>query len=84
MNNCEVSVSCPSLKSLKYQTPLPLDIILENLFSVKVVTISVTDITTYPFEEIGILVNKMIKEFPSTSALKLCITSVSVKFSSLG
>ncbi|XP_015161532.1 F-box/FBD/LRR-repeat protein At5g56420-like [Solanum tuberosum] len=35
--NCNIKISCPNLKVLKYGAPLAKDIILENLFSIEVV-----------------------------------------------
>ncbi|XP_060201173.1 putative FBD-associated F-box protein At3g50710 [Lycium barbarum] len=74
--NCNVKISCPNLKVLKYGAPMAKDIILENLFSIEVVHILFFDLDDVT-EELGMLVHKMIKNVPSTSALKLCINSIS-------
>ncbi|MCD7449695.1 hypothetical protein HAX54_001124 [Datura stramonium] len=36
-SNCNVKISCPNLKVLKYGAPMAKDIIIENLFSIEVV-----------------------------------------------
>ncbi|XP_059306095.1 putative FBD-associated F-box protein At3g50710 [Lycium ferocissimum] len=74
--NCNVKISCPNLKVLKYGAPIAKDIVLENLFSIEVVHIVFVN-PCGPVEELGRLVHKMIKNIPSTSALKLCIDSIS-------
>ncbi|XP_059310710.1 LOW QUALITY PROTEIN: F-box/FBD/LRR-repeat protein At3g52680-like [Lycium ferocissimum] len=74
-DNCEVKISCPNLKFLKYQAPMPKDIIVENLFSIEVVHFCIYD-SNGSREETGILVRKMIKEVPSTSILKLYKTAI--------
>ncbi|XP_059306096.1 FBD-associated F-box protein At2g26860-like [Lycium ferocissimum] len=73
--NCNVKISCPNLKVLKYGAPMAKDIILENLFSIEVVHILFFDLDDVT-EELGMLVHKMIKNVPSTSALKLCLLSI--------
>lgn len=73
--NCNVKISCPNLKVLKYRAPKAKDIIIENLFSIEVVQIYFFDLGGAT-EEVGMLVHKMIKNVPSTSALKLCLDSV--------
>ncbi|XP_060219003.1 uncharacterized protein LOC132645815 isoform X1 [Lycium barbarum] len=74
--NCEVKISCPNLKFLKYEASMPKDIIIKNLLSIEDVHIVFTD-TIRSVEDTGIFVHKMIKEFPSTSVLKLCTSSIS-------
>ncbi|XP_060219005.1 uncharacterized protein LOC132645815 isoform X3 [Lycium barbarum] len=55
---------------------MPKDIIIKNLLSIEDVHIVFTD-TIRSVEDTGIFVHKMIKEFPSTSVLKLCTSSIS-------
>ncbi|XP_075079672.1 FBD-associated F-box protein At5g60610 [Nicotiana tabacum] len=74
-SNCNVKISCPNLKVLKYGAPMAKDIIIENLFPIEVVHVFFFDVRN-PLKEIGMLTYKMIKNVPSTSALKLCMVSV--------
>ncbi|WMV44449.1 hypothetical protein MTR67_037834 [Solanum verrucosum] len=73
--NCNIKISCPNLKVLKYGAPLAKDIILENLFSIEVVHLFFFD-SDDVMEEIGMCVHKMIKNVVSTSTLKLCHSSI--------
>ncbi|KAK4730721.1 hypothetical protein R3W88_023709 [Solanum pinnatisectum] len=73
--NCNIKISCPNLKVLKYGAPLGKDIILENLFSIEVVHLFFFDSDDVT-EEIGMCVHKMIKNVVSTSTLKLCQSSI--------
>ncbi|KAF3637953.1 putative ankyrin repeat-containing protein-like [Capsicum annuum] len=78
--NCEIKISCPSLKFFKYSGPVPKDIVVENLFSIEVVCVNLMDRGST--EERGIMLHNMIKEVHhSISDLELCMTSISVKFS---
>lgn len=78
--NCEIKISCPSLKVLKYNAPVPKDIVVENLFSIEVVRINLID--SGSIKERGIMLHEVIKNVHhSTSVLKLCMTSISVKSS---
>ncbi|XP_060206234.1 FBD-associated F-box protein At5g22730-like [Lycium barbarum] len=79
-SNCDVKISCPYLGVLKYGAPMAKDIIIENLFSIEVVHIFFFD-AGCPIEKIGMLVHKMIKNVPSTSALKLCMSFISSLYS---
>ncbi|XP_075079673.1 putative F-box/FBD/LRR-repeat protein At4g13965 [Nicotiana tabacum] len=63
-------------KVLKYGASMAKDIIIENPFSIEVVHIFFYDPDDH-IKEIGMLVHKMIKNVHSTSALKLCMSSVS-------
>ncbi|PHT37418.1 hypothetical protein CQW23_20991 [Capsicum baccatum] len=74
-SECNIKISCPNLKVLKYRAPKAKDIILENLFSIEVVQIYFFDLGDAT-EEVGMLVHTMIKNVRSTSALKLCIYSI--------
>ncbi|KAM3323107.1 hypothetical protein P3S67_004258 [Capsicum chacoense] len=58
--NCEIKISCPSLKFFKYSGPVPKDIVVENLFSIEVVCINLIDRGST--EERGIMLHNMIKE----------------------
>lgn len=82
-DNCEIKISCPSLKFLKYKSPMPKDIVIKNLFSIEYVHIDFNYCNDLggSFEKTRILVHKMIKEVPSISVLKLCKASLKVKFS---
>ncbi|KAG5627086.1 hypothetical protein H5410_012304, partial [Solanum commersonii] len=74
--NCEIRISCPSLKVLKYNAPVPKDIVVENLFSIEVVRINLID--SGSIKERGIMLHEVIKKVHhSTSVLKLCMTSIS-------
>ncbi|KAJ8547176.1 hypothetical protein K7X08_010762 [Anisodus acutangulus] len=73
--NCNVKISCPNLKVLKYSAQMAKDIILENLFSIEVVDLFIDDFDDLR-KEIGMCVHKMIKNVPSISALKLCLDSI--------
>ncbi|XP_015161482.1 FBD-associated F-box protein At5g60610-like [Solanum tuberosum] len=73
--NCNIKISCPNLKVLKYGAPLAKDIILENLFSIEVVHLFFFDSDDVT-EELGMCVHKMIKNVVSTSTLKLCQSSI--------
>lgn len=78
--NCEIKISCPSLKVLKYNAPVPKDIVVENLFSIEVVRINLID--SGSIKQRGIMLHEVIKNVHhSTSVLKLCMTSISVKSS---
>uniref|UniRef100_A0A0V0HUF4 Putative ovule protein n=1 Tax=Solanum chacoense TaxID=4108 RepID=A0A0V0HUF4_SOLCH len=68
---CKLKISCPNLKFLNYEAPIPKDIIIENLLSIEDVSIVVTII-----QDTEIFVHKMIKEVSSTSALTLCSYSI--------
>ncbi|KAH0687865.1 hypothetical protein KY290_019523 [Solanum tuberosum] len=68
---CKLKISCPNLKFLNYEAPIPKDIIIENLLSIEDVSIVVTII-----QDTEIFVHKMIKEVSSTSALTLCNYSI--------
>ncbi|OIT08918.1 PREDICTED: FBD-associated F-box protein At5g22730-like [Nicotiana attenuata] len=74
-SNCNVKISCPNLKVLKYGALMANDIIIENLFSIEVVHVYFFDVDD-TLKEIGMLTYNMIKNVPSTSALKLCMVSV--------
>lgn len=74
--NCEIKISCPSLKVLKYNAPVPKDIVVENLFSIEVVRINLID--SGSIKQRGIMLHEVIKNVHhSTSVLKLCMTSIS-------
>ncbi|XP_059306596.1 putative FBD-associated F-box protein At3g50710 [Lycium ferocissimum] len=75
-SNCNIKISCPNLKVLKYGAPMAKNIIIESLFSIEVVNLFFFDAHGL-IKEIGMCVLKMIKNVPSTSALKLCMASVS-------
>uniref|UniRef100_M1CY56 F-box family protein n=1 Tax=Solanum tuberosum TaxID=4113 RepID=M1CY56_SOLTU len=75
-DNCEIKISCPALKFLTYKSPMPKDIVINNLFSIEHVNINFDDYDRNCDEKIGILVHKMIKEAPSISLLKLCKASL--------
>ncbi|WMV11126.1 hypothetical protein MTR67_004511 [Solanum verrucosum] len=68
---CKLKISCPNLKFLNYEAPIPKDIIIDNLLSIEDVSIVVTII-----QDTEIFVHKMIKEVSSTSALTLCNYSI--------
>ncbi|KAM3266096.1 hypothetical protein P3L10_003090 [Capsicum annuum] len=75
--NCEIKISCPSLKFFKYSGPVPKDIVVENLFSIEVVCVNLMDRGST--EERGIMLHNMIKEVHhSISDLELCMTSISL------
>ncbi|PHU30918.1 Serpin-ZXA [Capsicum chinense] len=57
-----------------------MDIVIKKFFSIEDVRIFFTD-DRRAYAETGILVHKMIKKVSSTSVLKLCKASLSVKFS---
>ncbi|KAM3357613.1 hypothetical protein P3S68_020544 [Capsicum galapagoense] len=64
--NCEIKISCPSLKFFKYSGPVPKDMVCVNL------------IDRGSTEEKGIMLHNMIKEVHhSISDLELCMTSIS-------
>ncbi|KAH0687866.1 hypothetical protein KY285_018463 [Solanum tuberosum] len=74
--NCEIRISFPGLKVLKYNAPVPKDIVVENLFSIEVVRINLIDSSL--IEEKGMMLHEVIKKVHhSTSVLKLCMTSIS-------
>ncbi|KAK4738512.1 hypothetical protein R3W88_002209 [Solanum pinnatisectum] len=78
--NCEIRISCLNLKVLKYNAPVPKDIVVENLFSIEVVRINLID--SGSIKERSIMLHEVIKKgHHSTSVLKLCMTSISVKSS---
>ncbi|KAK4717841.1 hypothetical protein R3W88_016179 [Solanum pinnatisectum] len=65
-DNCEIKISCPALKFLTYKSPMPKDIVINNLFSIEYVNINFNDYDRNCDDDFGekteILVHNMIKE----------------------